>query len=61
MRALPEPGRSVVILREIEGLSYREIAEALEIKISHVRVTLHRARRRLREELREVHDHVAAC
>ena len=26
-----------------------------------VRVTLHRGRRRLREELKEVHDHVAAC
>jgi RNA polymerase sigma-70 factor (ECF subfamily) len=59
--ALPEPGRSVVILREIQGLSYQEIAEALEMTISNVRVTLHRTRRRLREELREVHDHVAAC
>jgi DNA-directed RNA polymerase specialized sigma24 family protein len=29
--------------------------------ISNVRVTLHRGRRRLREELKEVHDHVAAC
>jgi RNA polymerase sigma-70 factor (ECF subfamily) len=58
---LPEPGRSVVILREIQGLSYQEIGEALEMPTSSVRVTLHRGRRRLREELREVHDHVAAC
>ena len=57
---LTEPGRSVVILREIQGLSYEEIGEALEMPLSSVRVTLHRGRRRLREELKEVHDHVAA-
>jgi RNA polymerase sigma-70 factor (ECF subfamily) len=61
LATLPEPGRSIVILREIQGFSYREIAEALEMPISNVRVTLHRVRRRLREELKEVHDHVAAC
>jgi len=59
--ALTEPGRSVVILREIQGLSYQEIGEALEMPMSSVRVTLHRGRRRLREELKEVHDHVAIC
>ena len=59
--ALSEPGRSVVILREIQGLSYQEIGEALEMPMSSVRVTLHRGRRRLRKELKEVHDHVAIC
>lgn len=59
--ALSEPGRSVVILREIQGLSYQEIGEALEMPMSSVRVTLHRGRRRLREELKEVHGHVAVC
>jgi RNA polymerase sigma-70 factor (ECF subfamily) len=58
---LSEPSRSIVVLREIQGLSYQEIADALEMPINNVRVTLHRGRRRLREELREVHDHVAAC
>jgi RNA polymerase sigma-70 factor (ECF subfamily) len=59
--SLSEPGRSVVILREIQGLSYREIGEALEMPVDTVRVTLYRGRRRLREELREVHENVAAC
>jgi RNA polymerase sigma factor (sigma-70 family) len=59
--ALAEPSRSIVILREIQGFSYREIGEALDMPMSNVRVTLHRGRRRLREELKEVHDHVAAC
>jgi RNA polymerase sigma-70 factor (ECF subfamily) len=61
LEKLNEPGRSVVILREIQGLSYREIGEVLEMPVNNVRVTLHRGRRRLRDELREVYDHAAAC
>lgn len=57
---LPEPQRSVVILREIHGLSYDAIADAVQISLSNVKVSLHRGRRRLRERLEEVHDHVAA-
>ncbi len=55
---LSEPGRSVVILREIQGLSYREISDVTEIHIDTVRVILHRARRRLRDSLKEVQPHV---
>ena len=61
LAALTEPIRSVVILREVQGLSYQEISDALEMPLSSVRVNLHRGRRRLREELKEVRDHVAAC
>ena len=57
---LEEPYRSVVILREIQGLKYREIAEALELPLNTVRVYLHRGRRRLRDDLREVMGHVSA-
>jgi RNA polymerase sigma-70 factor (ECF subfamily) len=59
--SLAEPFRSVVILREVQGLSYQEIGDTLEIPMSSVRVNLHRGRRRLREQLKEVRDHVAAC
>ncbi len=58
---LGEPQRSIVILREIQGLSYREIADSLDMTVGNVRVSLHRGRRKLRHELREVEDHVAAC
>lgn len=58
LSALPEPARSVVVLREIQGLSYREISEILEMRMSTLKVTLHRARRRLRESLKEVEAHV---
>ena len=50
---LGEPYRSVVILREIEGLPYQEIADALEMPLNTVRVVLHRGRLKLRERLRE--------
>ena len=51
IRQLDEPYRSLVLLRDVEEMNYREIAEALELSDSQVKVYLHRARRRLRERL----------
>lgn len=48
-----EPYRSIIILREIQGMTYTEISEALEIPINSVKVYLHRGRRLLRDQLRE--------
>ena len=59
LNGLSEPARTVVILREIQGLSYQEISDVTDIQINTVRVTLHRARRRLRDSLKEVQTHVA--
>lgn len=53
IQRLEEPQRSIVILREIEELSYKEICEALDLSIDQVKVTLHRARKKLREDLME--------
>ena len=53
-----EPYKSVVILREVQGLSHREISEILGIPEVTVRVHLHRGRRRLRELLKEDVPHV---
>ena len=41
---LPEEQRLVLILRDIEGLSYEEIADSLELELGTVRSRLHRAR-----------------
>ena len=49
--ALPLRLQAVVILREFEGLSYRTIAEVLEIPIGTVMSRLHDARARLRRRL----------
>ncbi|MFQ5990228.1 MAG: sigma-70 family RNA polymerase sigma factor, partial [Candidatus Methylomirabilales bacterium] len=43
--------RTVVILRDIQGLSYDEIAAALDIEGGTVRSRLHRARMELKEKL----------
>jgi RNA polymerase sigma-70 factor (ECF subfamily) len=48
-----EPYKSVIILREVQGLPHREIGEALGIPEATVRVHLHRGRRKLRERLQE--------
>lgn len=47
---LPPPQDDLVRLRDIEGLSYQEIAATLNISETQVRVYLHRARQRLRQQ-----------
>lgn len=48
---LAEERRIVVVLRDLEGLSYQEIAEALDLQPGTVRSRLHRARLDLKEKL----------
>lgn len=50
---LDELSRSIVVLREIEGYSYGEIAEMLSVPLPTVKTRLLRARRRLSANLRE--------
>ncbi|MCB1670184.1 MAG: sigma-70 family RNA polymerase sigma factor [Gammaproteobacteria bacterium] len=54
--SLADPHRSIVIMRDIQGLSYQEIEQTLNLSQSQVKVYLHRARRQLRENrsLREL-------
>jgi len=49
--ALPPASRAVLVLREYEGLSYREIADTLNIPMGTVMSRLNYARNRLRESL----------
>jgi len=51
LEMLPLPLREVIILRELEGLSYKEIADAAGIKIGTVMSRLARARARLQQLL----------
>ena len=52
---LPENYREVVILCELEELSYEEVSAALGCPVGTVRSRLHRGRSLLVEKLREVH------
>ena len=56
MAALPEDLRTAVTLREIEGLSYEEIAEAMDCPIGTVRSRIFRAREAIATELRPLLD-----
>jgi len=51
---LSDDFRTVLVLKEIEGLKYEEIAEALDCPIGTVRSRIYRARCELREKLRHL-------
>ena len=51
LQALDESHRVVLVLKEIEGYSHREIADLLGLSVGAARVRLHRARRRLQAYL----------
>ncbi len=51
---LKEPYRSLVVLRDVNQLSYEEVAGMLELNLAQVKTYLHRARKQLREQLSEV-------
>jgi len=48
---LPESYRTVLVLGEMESLSNNEIAEILGLSLGTVKIRLHRARAKLRQEL----------
>jgi len=47
--ALPEPQRSLVHLRHLEGKEYEEIAEMVNMNVNAIRVSISRARKQMRE------------
>lgn len=51
LQRVPQPFREAVVLRDIEGLSYREIADILDVRIGTVRSRIARGRDRLRQIL----------
>ena len=51
--SLDELSRSIVILREVEGMSYSEIATTLEVGVPTVKTRLLRARRKLSDALED--------
>jgi RNA polymerase sigma-70 factor (ECF subfamily) len=56
MQALPEELRTAIVLREIDGLSYEEIATVMDCPIGTVRSRIFRARETIAERLRPLLD-----
>jgi RNA polymerase sigma-70 factor (ECF subfamily) len=53
VESLPEQFRLAVLLADVEGFSYKEIAEILDVPIGTVMSRLHRGRRALQKALYE--------
>jgi len=56
MSHLPRRSRDLLVLRELEGLSYRELADAMDIPMGTVMSGLSRARQALRGALEELNS-----
>lgn len=54
LATLSERDRAIVLLREVHGLTYDEIALTLRMNLGTLKATLHRARERLRDHLTQV-------
>lgn len=54
MDKLPEVQRTIMELRDIEGRSYQEIAETMNITEAQVKVYLHRARLKIRTQVSKI-------
>ena len=52
MDSLPELQRTIMLLRDIEGKTYQEIAQTLDISETQVKVYLHRARTKIKEGIK---------
>jgi RNA polymerase sigma-70 factor (ECF subfamily) len=61
LRELPDAYREVVVLREIEGFGYEEIAEILNVNLGTVKSRLTRGRAALREFLKRNEQHTESA
>lgn len=57
LNVLPEQQRIIVELRDMEGYSYEEIGEVLDLPVNTIRVNLSRARKRIREILIKINSY----
>ena len=54
---LPEKQKSVIQLRDFEGMSYKEIANVMQMTDEQVKVTLFRARQTIKKKFLESEDY----
>ena len=57
VQALPEQQQTVIQLRDIDGFEFEEIAEIMDMNVNAIRVTLSRARNKIREQLIKIGDY----
>ena len=57
IKDLPEQQRDVIVMRDLDGYEFTEIASALNLKIEHVRVLLSRARKHVGATLQNTYSY----
>lgn len=57
LQALPEKMRTAIQLREIEGMTYQEAAAVMQITEEDFKVSLHRARKLIRQRFENIEKH----
>jgi len=57
LKELPPQQREVMMMRDIDGFEFSEIAAATGLKVEHVRVLLSRARKQIGKKLRNIYSY----
>ena len=57
LASFPLLQKEILILRDIDGLEYKEIAEIKDLTVEHVRVLVSRTRKRVQQELIKHHNY----
>jgi RNA polymerase sigma-70 factor, ECF subfamily len=55
IKKLPEQQSKIILMRDIDGLEFIEIAAIMQLKIEHIRVLLSRARKRVGIEFKNIY------
>lgn len=54
IESLPQKQKEVYHLREVEEMTYQEIAEVMSLTLAEVKVTLHRTREKIKESIKKI-------
>ena len=55
IKSLPEQQRAIIMMRDMDGLEFDEIAAITQLKVKHIRVLLSRARKQIGIELKKIY------
>jgi RNA polymerase sigma-70 factor (ECF subfamily) len=57
LKTLPEQQREVIMMRDLDGYEFIEIADVTQLKVEHIRVLLSRARKQVSIELEKTYSY----
>jgi len=55
--SLPQKQKEIFYLRDVEEMTYQEIAEVLSLSLAEVKVNLHRSRIKIKETIKKIEDY----